>query len=102
MRSNGREESVVALSEDLPEHQHSFATADDELGLAQERAKDTDGLLPDTLEVRSDSLEILQGSMERIRLPMLIAGAVGGAIVLVLVAAALVGRIRRPPLPTAS
>lgn len=90
------------MSGDQPEHQHTLATVDDELSLAEENARQSAGLIPDTLEVRSDSLEILQDSMEQIRLPMLIAGTVGGAIVLVMVGAALVGWIRRRPVVIAT
>ena len=63
----------------------------------QSQARQEDGALPDTLEVRSDALAILQESIGPMRRPLLIAGAMGGAAVLLMAGASVIGWIRRHP-----
>jgi hypothetical protein len=60
-----------------------FLTQSDEMSLADERAAQTPASQPDTLEVRDDSLAILQGTMGGVRRPVVIAVAVVGAAALV-------------------
>lgn len=67
-------------------HQGTFTTADDEASLATARASQSEGAPPDTLEVRSDALAILQDSVAPVRRAILVAGTVGiAALVVVLV-----------------
>jgi hypothetical protein len=92
----------VAYSEERAGGERTFTTVDDEMGLAEAQAQQTDGSIPDTLEVRSDALVIMQDSLESMRPPALLARVVGGAVALVIVGAALTGWIRgRPTMPAA-
>lgn len=60
---------------DLP----NFAAEADELSLADARSHVADEALPDTADVRSDSLMVMHGALQRLRRPV-IAVAVGLAI----------------------
>jgi hypothetical protein len=91
----------VAYSEERDGSRRTFTGQDDEMGLAEAQAQQTDGSIPDTLEVRSDALVIMQDSLESMRPSALLAGAVGSVVALVIVGAALIGRIRGRPNVTA-
>jgi hypothetical protein len=57
----------------------------DEMSLADEKSAQTRESDPDTLEVRDDSSAILQGTMNDLRRPLLIAAAVVAMAALVAV-----------------
>lgn len=65
---------------------HRYLTQMDEMSLADEKSAQTRESDPDTLEVRDDSSAILQGTMNDLRRPLLIAAAVVGMAALVAVA----------------
>lgn len=65
---------------------HRYLSQMDEMSLADEKAAETPESDPDTLEVRDDSLAIIQGPMNDLRRPLLIAGTVVGMAVLLAVA----------------
>ena len=62
--------------------QRHFLTKHDELSLAEEVATPIKGARSDTLEVHEDSMAIVQGTLSEMRKPALVAGAVVGAAVL--------------------
>lgn len=62
-----------------------YLTQMDEMSLADEQSAQTPESDPDTLEVRDDSVAILQATTSDLRRPMLIAGAVAGLAVLLAV-----------------
>lgn len=64
---------------------HRHLTQMDEMSLADEQSAQTRESDPDTLEVRDDSSAILQGTMNDLRRPLLIAIAVVGVVALVAV-----------------
>jgi hypothetical protein len=57
----------------------------DEMSLAEEESAQTPESSPDTLDVGDDSIAILQGTMNDLRRPLLIAGAVAGTAALLAV-----------------
>lgn len=76
--------------------QHPYLTQKDEMSLADERSAQTRESDPDTLEVRDDSNAILQGTMNDLRRPLLIAVVVVGTIALLAVGiGALMRRAKR-------
>ena len=73
----------------------SFLTDEDEMSLATSRSMQTDESVPDTLDVRSDAVAVMQSSVAPLRQPAVrIAIAVGVGMALML-AAGLVGRALR-------
>jgi len=65
----------------------AFASDVDEMSLADALESQDPDAVPDSLEVRSDSLEVMQTSMEGLRRPVIIAvAAVGAAVALLVVA----------------
>ena len=64
---------------------HRYLSQMDEMSLADEQAAETPESGPDTLEVRDDSMAILQGTMNDLRRPLLIAAAVAGMAALLAV-----------------
>lgn len=66
---------------DLP----TFAAEADELSLANARSHVADEAVPDSLDVRTDSLMVMNGALQRLRRPAF-AVAVGLAITVVAVA----------------
>jgi uncharacterized protein (DUF2062 family) len=54
----------------------------------------------ETLDIGSDTSAILQASIEPMRVPALLAGAIGGTVLLVIFTAALVSWVRRRPVMT--
>ena len=80
----------------------AFVSDADEMSLAEARSTVGPDAVPDTLEVRSDSIEVLQNSMERFRRPVIIAVAVAGAAVALLVGAGYLRQLgRRDVTPSA-
>ncbi|MDO8308729.1 MAG: hypothetical protein Q7V58_10290 [Actinomycetota bacterium] len=77
----------------------SYATQDDEMSLSAERAAADSSSLPDTLEVRSDALGVMQASMGRVQRPVMVALGAVAVVVGTLVA---VGLMRRRPGGTGS
>ena len=71
----------------------AFVSDADEISLAEARSTVGPDAVPDTLEVRSDSIEVLQNSMERFRRPVVIAVAAAAAGVALLVAAGFIRRL---------
>jgi hypothetical protein len=70
---------------------HRHLTEWDEMSLTDEQSAQTPESEPDTLEVRDDSMVILEGAMSSLRRPLLIAGAlVGTAVLLAVIIGALV------------
>ena len=65
----------------------AFASAADEMSLADSLWSQGADSVPDTLEVRSDSLEVMQNSMVSFRRPVIIAVTVVGAALALLVGA---------------
>jgi hypothetical protein len=77
-----------------PSHGTShFVTQQDEMSLADEQSAQTRESDPDTLEVRDDSLAIMQGTLGDLRGAALVAVAVAGVGILLAVAiGAIAGR----------
>lgn len=72
---------------------HQFVSQRDEMSLTDERAAQTDTSVPDTLEVREDSLAIVQDTVGNLRKPVLITIAIIGAgVVLAATVSALLRR----------
>jgi hypothetical protein len=70
---------------DTGSSQHPHLTQKDEMSLADEQSAQTRDSDPDTLEVRDDSNVILQGTMNDLRRPLLIAVVVVGTVALLAV-----------------
>jgi predicted hotdog family 3-hydroxylacyl-ACP dehydratase len=66
----------------------------DEMSLTDEQATQDDESVPDTLEVRSDSLVILNGVLDRLRRPALVVAAV---VVVAAIVSVGVARVLRGP-----
>lgn len=73
---------MASSQADLP----SFAAEADELSLADARTQVPEEAVPDSLNVRTDSLMVMHGALQRLRRPVL-AVAIGLAITLATVAA---------------
>ena len=71
----------------------AFVSDADEMSLADALSSQGPESVPDTLEVRSDSLEVMQNSMEGLRRPVVIAVAAAAAGVALLVAAGFFRRL---------
>jgi hypothetical protein len=71
----------------------AFASDADEVSLADSLLSQGPDSVPDTLEVRNDSLSVMQNSMEGFRRPVIIAVAVVGAAVALLVGAGLLRKL---------
>lgn len=65
--------------------QHPYLTQKDEMSLADEKSAQTRESNPDTLEVRDDSNVILQGTMNDLRRPLMVAIVVVATVALVAV-----------------
>jgi hypothetical protein len=76
-----------------------FLTAQDEMSLTDSLAAQTDESQPDTLEVHSDAVAVMQGSMQGLRRPAVIAAVAVGVAVGIVVILGLVGRARRGVIP---
>jgi hypothetical protein len=75
---------------------HRHLTEWDEMSLADERSAQNPESDPDTLEVRDDSMVILEGAMSDLRRPLLIAGALAGtAVLLTVILGALLRIVKR-------
>ncbi len=72
----------------------SYATQDDQMSLSAERAASDGSSVPDTLEVRSDVLGVMQASLGRVRRPAMVAL---GAVAIVVGTLVAVGLMRRRP-----
>ena len=77
-------------------------TRDDEMGLAEAKAAQNFDSVPDTLEVHSDSVAVMQDSVRGMRRPALLAAAAVGAVIVGIVVLGILGRAGRgetqPPL----
>lgn len=73
----------------------SSLTEADEISLAESIARTDASSVPDTLEVRSDSMAVMRNSTAPLRRPLGIAAAVVGLAVVVVVVSGLLGRARR-------
>jgi hypothetical protein len=71
----------------------TFASAADEASLADSLWSQGPDSVPDTLEVRNDSIAVMQNSMANFRRPVVIAVAAVGAAVALLVAAGFLRRL---------
>jgi hypothetical protein len=71
-----------------------FLSDRDEISLAEARLEQTGSSVPDTLEVRSDSLALLRGSLEPLRQPAVAAVAALGIAVIAFVVGGLLSRGR--------
>lgn len=71
----------------------AFASEADEMSLADSLWSQGTDAEPDTLEVRNDSLAVMQNSMADLRRPVVIAVAVVGAAVALLVGAGFLRRL---------
>lgn len=72
----------------------NYATQDDQMSLSAERAATDGSSVPDTLEVRSDALGVMQASVGRVRRPAKVAL---GAVAIVVGTLVAVGLMRRRP-----
>lgn len=63
--------------------QPRFLNESDDLSLAGERARQTSDSQPDTLEVRQDSVAILDGTLQRLRRPLIVGLAAAGVTVVI-------------------
>ncbi len=70
----------------------SLATEADEISLASAEALQTDGAPPDPLDVRSDSMAVMQSAIARLKRPALLAAAVVGLGLVVILASGVIGR----------
>jgi predicted NBD/HSP70 family sugar kinase len=96
-----RKESVMAHATDPTEYGHAgLLTEADEMSLAQSRARQTDDSVPDTLDVRSDAVAVLQDSMEPLRRPTQAALAALALSLVVIVGGGLLARLMRHRGPT--
>lgn len=77
----------------MNEATRTHLTQTDQMSLAEERAAQTSDSEPDTLEVRDDSMVILEGAVSRLRRPVLIAVAAAGAVVVVALGVSLLLRM---------
>ena len=71
----------------------AFSSAPDEASLADSLWSQGPDAVPDTLEVRSDSVAVMQNSMNSFRRPVVIAVSVVGAALALLVGAGLLRRL---------
>ncbi len=71
----------------------AFSSEADEMSLADSLWSQGADAAPDTLEVRNDSLAVMQNSMANFRRPVVIAVAVVGAAVALLVGAGFLRRL---------
>jgi hypothetical protein len=71
----------------------AFASDADEMSLADSLWSQGPDSVPDTLEVRNDSIAVMQNSMEGFRRPVVIAVGVVGAALALLVAAGLLRKL---------
>lgn len=71
----------------------AFASDADEMSLTDSLWAQGPDSVPDTLEVRSDSMAVMQNSMANFRKPVVIAVAVVGAAVALLVGAGFLRRL---------
>jgi len=71
----------------------AFASGADEVSLAESLWSQGPDSVPDSLEVRSDSIEVMQNSMEDFRRPVVIAVAAAAAGVALLVVAGFIRRL---------
>ena len=71
----------------------AFASGADEMSLADSLWSQGPDSEPDTLEVRNDSIAVMQNSMEGFRRPVVIAVAVVGAALALLVGAGLLRKL---------
>jgi hypothetical protein len=71
----------------------AFSSAADEASLADSLWSQGPDSVPDTLEVRNDSVAVLQNSMNSFRRPVVIAVSVVGAALAILVGAGLLRRL---------
>jgi hypothetical protein len=71
----------------------TFVSAADEMSLTDSLWAQGPDSVPDTLEVRSDSLAVMQGTMEGFRRPVVIAVAVVGSALALLVGAGILRRL---------
>jgi hypothetical protein len=80
----------------------AFASAADEMSLADSLWAQGPDSVPDTLEVRNDSLAVMQNSMVGFRRPVIVAVTAVGAALALLVAAGFMRKLGRgdvaPPL----
>lgn len=75
---------------------HRYLTQMDEMSLADEKSAQTPDSGPDTLEERDDSMAILQGTVSDLRRPLLTAGALAGAALLLAAGlGALIRKVKR-------
>lgn len=79
----------------LDDGHHRYLTQKDEMSLADEQSSQTSESDPDTLDVSDDSSAILQGTLQDLRRPLLIAAAVVGTVALVAVALGVLTRTLR-------
>jgi hypothetical protein len=71
----------------------AFASDADEVSLADSLSAQGPDSVPDTLEVRNDSIAVMQNSMASFRRPVVIAVGVVGAAVVLLVAAGVLRKL---------
>ena len=72
-----------------------FLTAQDEMSLNESLQDQTSESAPDTLEVRTDSLSVLQDSLGSLRRPLVVAAAALGLVVVALAVGGALVRTRR-------
>mgnify|MGYP001811556727 CR=1 FL=1 len=73
----------------------AFLSDADEMSLAASRAAQGPESVPDTLAVRSDSIAVMQGTMDRFRRPAVIAVSVVGVAIAILIAGGALRRMGR-------
>mgnify|MGYP003588611140 FL=1 len=73
----------------------AFLTKADEMSLAESVAAQTADSVPDTLEVRSDALSVMQDSTDSMRGPARKAAMAAGIALLVIVGGAILSRAMR-------
>jgi hypothetical protein len=78
----------------------SFLTRDDEMGLAEAQTLQTDESVPDTLEVHSDAVSVMQDSVQGLKKPARMIAIGVGVAVAVVIALGILGRTRRGEVPT--
>ncbi|MBK9739875.1 MAG: hypothetical protein IPO93_10230 [Actinobacteria bacterium] len=93
----------MTSTDDVSGNGHAtFLTEDDEMSLAEAKTLQTEESVPDTLEVRSDAVAVMRDSMAPMRQPLMIAAAVVGVAVAVILVGGILGRaLRRGGTPSA-
>lgn len=86
---------MAGNSENAGNGHAAFLTRDDEMSLAEAKAAQTSESIPDTLEVHSDAMSVLQDSTDSMRKPARMIALVVGVGLLVIIGGSILSRVMR-------